>query len=308
MKQKLVVLAGPTASGKTALSIALAKRFPFEILSADSMQIYKGMDIATAKPTPEEREGIPHYMLDVADPALPYTVSDYVRGALEAVGEIASHGRIPLVVGGTGFYIRALLEGADFREEKPDRAYREELEAFVREKGENALWERLAALDPERAAAIHPHNVRRVVRALEVISETGGKASDRAFYAEESRFDSLYLVLTFKDRSLLRKRIEIRTDAMFAAGLRGEAERVASLGLPPDATCLQAIGYKELWSEKDPFKARDTLILRTTQYAKKQMTWFRGVKDAVPLDAEADFASLLGEAEQKIASFLGRAD
>ena len=304
MKPKIVVLAGPTASGKTALSISLAKRFPFEIVSADSMQIYRGMDVATAKPTPEEREGIPHYMLDIADPALPFTVSDYVKGALDAVKEIDSHGKVPLVVGGTGFYIKALLEGGDFGECTRDPSYREELAAFVREKGETALWEKLRDLDPARASGVHPHNVKRVMRALEVIRETGKKASDHAFYAKEPRFDSLYLVLTFADRSVLRRRIEKRVDAMFASGLWEEAAAIASLDLPSDATSLQAIGYKELWTAGDPKEARDALVLRTAQYAKKQMTWFRGVKNAVPLDAEKEFPLLLDEAGELIASFL----
>ena len=308
MKPRIVVLAGPTASGKTALSLALAKRFPFEIVSADSMQVYRGMDIATAKPSPEEREGIPHHMIDVADPALPFTVSDYVRGALAAVGEIGSREKIPLVVGGTGFYIKALLEGGEFREDGPDAAYRRELEEFAHTHGEDALWERLSEKDPARAASIHPHNVKRVIRALEIIRETGGKASERAFYSPEPRFESLYLVLTFHDRALLRERIEKRTAAMFSAGLLGEARKIRSLGLPPDATSLQAIGYKELWSAEDPEEAEKTLVLRTSQYAKRQMTWFRGVKDAVPLDAGKGPEALLAEASAHIARFLAAPD
>ena len=304
MKPKIVVLAGPTASGKTALSIALAKRFPFEIVSADSMQVYHGMDIATAKPTVEERCGIPHHMLDVADPALPYTVSDYVRSALSSIEEIRERGRIPLVVGGTGFYIKALLEGVDFEEGGHDEAYRKELSAFLKEEGEAALWQKLFRLDPQRAEAIHPHNSKRVMRALEIIRETGEKASGRNFYAPEPRFHALYLVLTFRDRRVLKERIEKRCAAMFDAGLSEEAARVASLGLPPDATSLQAIGYKELWSAPDRKEAERLLALRTSQYAKKQMTWFRHVKDAVPLDAEKSFDELLGDAERLIRGFL----
>lgn len=304
MKPKVIVLAGPTASGKTALSIALAGRFPFEIVSADSMQVYRGLDVATAKPTMEERRGVPHHMIDVASPASPFTVSDYVKGALAAIRGIGSRGHIPLIVGGTGFYIKALLEGADFEDSERDPSVRAELENFLAQNGEDALWRSLYEKDPARAEAIHPHNVKRVMRALELMRESGEKASDHAFYRAEPRFDALYLVLSFSDRSVLGDRIDKRTDAMFKAGLTEEAERVFSLGLPPGATCMQAIGYKELREAGDPEKAAELIKLRTRQYAKKQMTWFRAVKDAVPLDAAAPFEELLSAASEKISFFL----
>ncbi|MBO4406601.1 MAG: tRNA (adenosine(37)-N6)-dimethylallyltransferase MiaA [Clostridia bacterium] len=307
MKPKVIVLAGPTASGKTALSLALAERFPFEIVSADSMQVYRGLDVATAKPSVSERRGVPHHMIDVASPSSPFTVSDYVKGALAAIRDIESRGHIPLIVGGTGFYIKALLEGADFEESERDRSVRAELEEFLAQNGEDALWKSLYEKDPARAEAIHPHNVKRVMRALELIRESGRKASDHSFYRAEPRFDSLYLVLSFSDRNALRSRIDARTDAMFRAGLCEEAERVFSLGLPSDATSLQAIGYKELREAGDLEKAAELIKLRTRQYAKKQITWFRAVKGAVFLDAAAPFEDLLSAASEKISFFLSTA-
>lgn len=303
-KQKLIVLGGPTASGKTSLSIALAKAFSLEIVSADSMQIYRTLDIATAKPTLEEREGVPHYLFDVADPGENFSVSDYVRLASAAIEEIASHGHVPMVVGGTGFYIKALTEGVELAPVAGDPEYRAEMEAFAREYGDQALWEMLSKLDPERAEAIHPHNRKRVIRALELIRATGKKASDLAFYAPEPKYDLLYFTLDFPDRALLASRIDRRVDLMMEAGLSTEAERVLSMHLPSDSTAMQAIGYKEFLSSASPEEAADLIKLHSRQYAKRQETWFRAVKNAVPLDGSLPFESLVSKASGDIRSFL----
>ena len=307
-KKKLIVLGGPTASGKTSLSIALAKAFSLEIISADSMQIYRTLDIATAKPTVEEREGVPHHLFDVADPGENFSVSDYVRLASEAIEDISSRGRVPMVVGGTGFYIKALTEGADLAPVTGDPAYRAEMEAFAEKNGDDALWKTLDSLDPVRASEIHPHNRKRVIRALELIRATGKKASELSFYAPEPKYDLLTLTLDFSDRALLASRIDRRVDLMMKAGLPEEARRVLAMHLPPSSTAMQAIGYKEFIGASSPEEAAALIKLRSRQYAKRQQTWFRGVKDAYPLPGELPFEELLRKASERVSSFLAEND
>lgn len=304
-KQKLIVLGGPTASGKTALSIALAKMFSFEIVSADSMQVYRTLDIATAKPTLAERDGVPHHLFDVADPDECFSVSDYTRLASSAIHEIAARGHIPMVVGGTGFYIKSLTEGASPATTAGDPVFRAEMEAFAVRNGDNALWEKLLALDPVRARDIHPHNRKRVIRALELIRATGKKASELSFYTEEPKYDLLTFVLDFPDRSLLAARIDRRVDLMMEAGLPAEAERVLALHLPPTATAMQAIGYKEFLASESPEEAAALIKLHSRQYAKRQRTWFRAVENACVLDGSQPFEALFDEASAKIRCFLG---
>lgn len=280
-KTKLLVVAGPTASGKTALSVALAKALGGEIVSADSMQLYKGMDIGTAKASAEERQGIPHHLLDILAPNEPYSAAKFKEDASACIDDITGRGKLPVIVGGTGLYIDALLYPYAFRGAESDPAIRAELEAFVAEKGESALHERLAALDPEAAQSIHPNNVRRVIRAVEVCLCTGEKYSKQEKTiknADNCLYDAAYLGLEWP-RELLYRRIDQRVEAMFEQGLVEETTRLLGEGLSPMAQSMQAIGYKEILpyinGEATLEAVMKTLKLNTRHYAKRQMTWFK---------------------------------
>lgn len=276
-KLPLVAVVGPTASGKTGLGIAIARRFDGEIVSADSMQIYKGMDIASAKPTAAERAAAPHHMVDFADRRSRFSVAEYVSLAREEIDGIASRGRLPIVVGGTGLYIDALLSGLRFAEEAADPALRRELSAEYDRLGGTAMLERLRAVDPKAAVRLHPNDRKRILRALEAIANTGRCKSDldREAAGAESPYTVLYIGLRFRDRALLYDRINRRVDAMLDAGLLEEAGReyTASSG-----TAAQAIGHKELApciSDGLPLEAAiENLKRQTRRYAKRQMTWF----------------------------------
>ena len=278
-RPKLLVLCGPTASGKTALGVALAQATGGEVVSADSMQIYRRMDIGTAKPTREEMGGVPHHMLDVADPAEDYSVARYVRDADACVRDILVRGRLPIVVGGTGLYIDNLIAGRDFA--PFTGAWREKLQARAREEGLSALREELRRIDPDRAEKLHPNDEKRILRALEVWYETGETitAHDARTRDLPPKYDALRVCLTFSHREDLWDRIDRRVDLMMAAGLEREVRDLLASGVPPAATAMQAIGYKEfaaaLRGEETMDQAVDQVKLRSRQYAKRQLTWFR---------------------------------
>ena len=278
-KPFVLAVVGPTASGKTWLGVELAKIYGGEVISADSMQIYKGMDIASAKPTEAEKQGIPHHLMGILDRDVSFSAADYVQLANEKIEEILSRGKLPIIVGGTGLYIDSLLENVKFSEGGSDEAYREELYAFARENGNEALHARLAELDPEAAEGIHPNNLVRVVRALEVCHVTGRKFSDlkRESKMAESPYASLIIGLNFEDRQNLYDRIDLRVDEMVKAGLVEEARQLwQESGMK---TAANAIGYKELIPYFEGEAELDDCIAKikqeTRHYAKRQLTWFR---------------------------------
>ena len=297
MAEKIVVVAGPTASGKTALGIALAKDFNGEIVSADSMQIYRGMDIGTAKASLAEREGIPHHMLDVAEPWEDYSVARYVEQAEACCRDILRRGKLPILVGGTGLYIDSLVSGRDFAAVDSDQGLREALAAEYDALGGEAMHRRFQELDPERAAILHPGDKRRIVRALEVYRLTGMTITehDRQTRALPRRFDAAAIHLNFKNRAALYARIDRRVDMMVEQGLFREVEGLLAAGLSPESTAMQAIGYKEaVRSLQGELRREDAVALikqASRRYAKRQLTWFNRDKEALPIlwEDEPDF-------------------
>lgn len=289
MKQPLIVLTGPTAVGKTALSIRLAKAIGGEIVSADSMQVYRHMDIGSAKVTPGEMDGVPHYLIDVLDPRDSFNVVTFQQMAKEALREIYSHGRIPVIAGGTGFYIQALLYDIDFKENEDSSPVRRELEALAEREGERApqlLHAMLRQVDPEAAAQIHANNIKRVIRAIEYFRQTGEKISlhNQQEREKESPYNFLYYVLN-TDRALLYERIDRRVDLMMEQGLVEEVKALKDMGCRRGHTSMQGLGYKEIL---DYLEGRCSLdeavyILKrdTRHFAKRQLTWFRREKDTI---------------------------
>ncbi len=285
------VLTGPTASGKTALSLQLAKKYNCEIICMDSMQIYRRMNIGTAKPTIEEMDGIPHHMIDVAEPTENFSVARYQEMAEECIADIHSRGKRALLVGGTGLYLRALRTPMAMGDVAADDSIRAELEALAAtENGKQQLHDMLAEVDPDTAARLHLNDVRRAVRALEVYRQTGIPFSKQPQLALESRFKYRVATLTM-DRALLYSRIEKRVDIMVQQGLVGEVEGLLNSGIPADCQAMKAIGYKEIvpflrgestWEETDYL-----LKLNTRHYAKRQLTWMRREEDVLWVEALA---------------------
>jgi len=282
-KPKIIAVTGPTASGKTALAIALARELDGEIISCDSMQIYKGMDIGTAKPTAEETALARHHLIDILPPDAPYSCSDYVKDAERAVEDIISRGKLPIFCGGTGLYLDRFLKGGNDEGAACDENLREELKKFVEEKGIDALHDRLASIDPEAAAAIHKNNVKRVMRALEICLVTGEKKSDidKKNATVTDKYDHKVITLTFESRELLYNRIDTRVELMIEQGLLAETERLMNEGVfERSQTAAQAIGYKELLpylrGEASFDSCIDELKRATRRYAKRQITWFSG--------------------------------
>lgn len=289
MKRPLIILAGPTAVGKTALSVRLAKAAGAEIISADSMQVYKGMDIGSAKIRPEETEGVPHYLVDVLEPEEEFNVVRFQQMALEAAEKIYARGRIPLIVGGTGFYIQALLYDIDFTENDGDTAIRRSLEQTAAEKGGEYLHELLQKADPEAALQIHPNNVKRILRALEFYQQTGKKISEhnQQERAKESPYNFAYFVLN-DERSRLYERIDRRVDLMMEQGLLDEVRSLKERGVKKESTAMQGLGYKELYSFLDgeiSLEEAVRIIKRDTRhFAKRQITWFKRERDVIWAD------------------------
>ena len=293
-KKPLLILTGPTAVGKTALSIQLAKAVGGEIVSADSMQVYRHMDIGSAKITEEEMEGIPHYLIDVLDPQDDFNVATFQTLALQAIDEIYSHGNIPIITGGTGFYIQALLYDIDFKENNEKNPIRKELEQLAKELGDKApgvLREKLSHIDPEAARQIHANNIKRVIRAIEYFEQTGEKISEHneEMHQKESPYNFLYYVLT-RDRKTLYERIDKRVDIMIANGLVKEIEKLKAMGCHRGQTSMQGLGYKEILDYLDGSCTLDeaVYILKrdTRHFAKRQLTWFRRERDVRWLDLD----------------------
>ena len=276
----IICIAGPTASGKTALAVALARELDGEVVSCDSMQVYKRMDIGTAKPSPEERQGIPHHMIDVAEPWEDYSVSRYCADAAPIVEDIVSRGKTAIIAGGTGLYMDSLIRGNDFAP-FPSTGVRERLEQEVDREGMEALLARLRAVDPEAADRLHLSDRKRIIRAMEVYLETGETitAHNRRTQALPPRFSPVWLGLDFESRAELYSRIDRRVDAMLNAGLLEEIRALLRSGIPEKCTAMQAIGYKEFTDALDGRctveAAADQVRQSSRRYAKRQLTWFR---------------------------------
>ncbi|WP_144549414.1 tRNA (adenosine(37)-N6)-dimethylallyltransferase MiaA [Bacillus sp. X1(2014)] len=278
LKQKLLVIIGPTAVGKTKLSIEMAKRYNGEIISGDSMQIYRGMDIGTAKIKPEEMEGIPHHLIDIKDPAENFSVAEFQLLVRAKIDEIAQKGKLPIIVGGTGLYIQSVIYDYQFSDVPGDEAYRLKLEERVKEIGNEALYKELLEVDPESASQIHPNNVRRVIRALEIFHLTGKTMLEfQRTQQPDLLYDTAIIGLTM-EREKLYERINYRVDIMVEEGLIDEVKHLYQQGLR-DCQSIQAIGYKELFAYFDDKMSLDEAIVNLKQnsrrYAKRQLTWFR---------------------------------
>lgn len=286
MLRKIAVITGPTATGKTKLGVLLSERLSGEVVSADSMQVYRRMDIGTAKPDPEETRGVPHHMMDVCDPGESFSVSRYVEGAAACCEDILARGRLPVVVGGTGLYIDSLLSGRDFADGgEAAAACRQELTERYDEIGGRAMLREIAQFDPQRAAKLSPADKKRVVRAYEVFLLTGRTITE---HDEETRrlpprYDAAVIALTFADRAELYARIDARVDEMVRRGLFGEVEGLLQSGLSDSCTAMQAIGYKEaaaaLRGEITREQAADLIKRESRRYAKRQLTWLRAKPD-----------------------------
>ncbi len=285
-KQPFLILTGPTAVGKTALSIALAKAVDGEIISADSMQVYRGMDIGSAKIRKEEMQGVRHHLIDICDPCDEFHVVNFQKYAKDAIQEISGRGKIPVLTGGTGFYIQAVLYDIDFTSEKDEDGYRAELEQIGKEQGSAVLHDMLKEADPKAAGQIHVNNQKRVIRALEYFHETGKKISE---HNEEERqktspYNFAYFVLN-DERSRLYERIDRRVDQMLADGLVEEVAHLKELGCTRDMVSMQGLGYKEILDYLDGKISLEeaVYILKrdTRHFAKRQLTWFRRERDVI---------------------------
>lgn len=303
MKKPLIILTGPTAVGKTAASIGLAQAIGGEIISADSMQVYRHMDIGSAKIRPEEMQGVPHHLIDVLEPEEAFHVVRFQQMAKEAMEGIYERGRIPIVVGGTGFYIQALLYDIAFGENEEDRSYRKELEELAKKEGAETLHAMLAKVDEKAALEIHANNVKRMIRALEFYHQTGQKISEHneEERKKESAYNSAYFVLN-DERSHLYDRINKRVDLMFEAGLVEEVRALKNRGYTRDMVSMQGLGYKEIFSCLDGEctleEAKEIIKRDTRHFAKRQITWFKRERDVIWIEKQA-----YGYKEEKI---LGR--
>ena len=283
MAPKVVCVVGPTATGKTKLGVLLAKAFHGEVVSVDSMQIYRGMTIGTAAPTPEEMEGVPHHMIATADPAEQWSAARYAAEATPVVDDILRRGKLPILVGGTGLWLDALVRGHGFASGHTGGKVREELMREFDSGGIKPLLEELSRVDPVSAEKLHPADTKRVLRALEVYRETGKtiSAHDEETKKMPPRYDAVYIGLQFRDREEMRRRIDLRVDRMVEQGLLEEVRNLLRSGLPRGSTSLQAIGYKEFLGVLEGSCTEEDAIaetkLRSRQYAKRQLTWLRHV-------------------------------
>jgi tRNA dimethylallyltransferase len=315
-KLSLLAIVGPTAGGKTSLSIALAKRLGGEIISCDSMQLYRGMDVGTAKPTIEEMDGVPHHMIDVREPDESYSCAEYVVDARAKIQDVTSRGLLPILCGGTGLYLDAVLLGGSFEDTPSDPSIRERLQAIAdQENGKELLYDRLCEVDPDSASAIHKNNVKRVIRALEIFECCGTPKSvlDKASRERGLLYDATVIGLRYHSRELLYSRIDQRVDIMLSDGLYDEVVRLKSAGVfERNATAAQAIGYKELLGVLDGTatlaEAVDGLKMATRHYAKRQMTWFSAKPYVTWIYADTEdgqmraFEELLDEAMDVVTS------
>lgn len=292
MKKPLVVLTGPTAAGKTELSIQLAKKINGEIISADSMQVYRRMDIGSAKITKKEMQGVPHYLIDVLEPVEEFNVVVFQKMAKAAMEEIYARQHIPLIVGGTGFYIQAILNDISFTETKTDESYRKNLEQMALEQGAKWLHDQLKSVDAKAAEEIHPNNIKRVIRALEFYKETGNKISEHneAERKKQSQYNFAYFVLNM-DRKKLYDRIDFRVDQMLEQGLIDEVKKLQAEGCHEDMVSMQGLGYKEILAYlqgKCTLEEAIYILKRDTRhFAKRQLTWFRRERDVCWIEKEA---------------------
>ena len=293
MQQKpMIILTGPTAVGKSALSVELAKKINGAVISADSMQVYRHMDIGSAKITPEEMQGVTHYMIDELEPDEEFHVVRFVTMAKEYLKEIYADGKIPIIAGGTGFYIQALLYDIDFTEQQCDETYRGQLEDLAREHGAEYLHRMLREVDPASAEAIHANNIKRVIRALEFYHLSGKKISEHneTERQKQSPYNFAFFVLT-DERTKLYERIDRRVDAMMEAGLVEEVKKLKSMGCSRDMVSMQGLGYKETLAYLDgecTLEEAVYIIKRETRhFAKRQLTWFKRERDVIWLDKQA---------------------
>ena len=301
MPEKIICVVGPTACGKTKLGVLLAKRYDGEVVSADSMQIYRGMTIGTAAPTAEEMENVPHHMIAVADPAEQWSAARYAQAAIPIVDDILARGKRPILVGGTGLWLDAVVRGRTFAGGHAGGAVRKELQDRLAREGIAPLLEELRQVDPEAAERLHPADEKRILRALEVYRETGKTIS--AHNAETAalppRYDAVWIGLQFRDRADMKALIDRRVDKMVEEGLLEEVRQLLESGLPRDATALQAIGYKEFLGVLDGTAAVEEAVaevkLRSRQYAKRQLTWLRRNPDIhwIWWEKDRDFARAL---------------
>ncbi len=303
-KTKLIAVGGPTASGKSALALSLAEELDGEIISCDSMQIYRKMDIGTAKPTADEMARIPHHMIDVCDPRMNFSAADWAEGAARAIKDVTSRGRMPIICGGTGMYLDALLRPTSFSEGSTScdtsESFRHEMQEYAEKHGNDALHEKLREIDPESADAIHKNNVKRVIRALEIYHTTGKTKTeaDRMTTVGDSPYDCRVITLDYEDRSILYDRIDRRVDVMIDDGLEAEIRSLLDTGaLIRGTTAAQAIGYKEMLLYTDgefPLEEAAELIKKNTRnYAKRQITWFKRYRDiSVVPDEDGHMKSL----------------
>ena len=290
-KTPLLIVAGPTATGKSDSAVELALRMNGEVISADSMQVYRGMDIGSAKVTVGEMRGVPHHLIDCADPSENWNVVRFQKEARRAVQDIASRGRLPILCGGTGFYIQALLYDIDFTQMDENTPLRDRLSALAAEKGPEAVHALLLEKDPASAAAIHPNNLKRVIRAIEFMEESGGSiaAHNSQQRERESAYRSVFFVLTM-DRARLYERIDRRVDIMMERGLVDEVAGLRAMGIQRDSTSMQGIGYKQIYGYLDgeyDLEEAVRLIKRDTRhFAKRQLTWFKREKDVIWTDLD----------------------
>ena len=319
LKQKAIAVTGPTASGKTALAIALAQKFGGEIISCDSMQVYRGMDIGTAKATSAEQAAVPHHLIDIIEPTERFSAADYAVLAERAADDMKKRGVLPVFCGGTGLYLEAVRTARHGEEMRSDPDFRAEMAALAEREGKEAVYRRLCAVDAESAALIHPNNLTRVIRALEIYHVTGQKKSvlDSAASRENPKLSLLTLTLAFRDRALLYDRIDRRVDAMMKEGVLEETRRLYDEGkLLPGTTAAAAIGYKEclgaVRGEMTEDEAAACLKNATHHYAKRQETWF-SAKPHVTLYADENgvvrpFEDILEEASEHVERFLDKND
>ena len=304
---RIICVVGPTASGKTKLAVHLAKAYDGEVVSCDSMQLYKHMDIGTAKPTPEEMEGVRHHLIDIIEPGEDFSVGKYVQLADACVQDILSRGRTAVIAGGTGLYVDSLISGRTFAP-VPQTGKREALEARMREAGGEAMLEALRAVDPEAAQRLHPADEKRIIRALEVYEETGKTITQHNLETQAipPRYRPVWLGLDYADRAVLYRRIDLRVGLMLQSGLLDEIRALLALGVSPDTTAMQAIGYKEFFGALDGSctleEAAELCKQRSRNYAKRQLTWFRRNPEIrwLRLTGQEDFSAVLAAARQNI--------